>query len=126
MGYYSTKIDIRAYVNNVPIFLPFIVFTVIVLFFYFCLNFNMSFVLQCRLSYWSMPEISTVLKILSRCFLLFFATLMSLMFMRIVPCNQIIAKYGNISLFFYMYHTFLVKLFQFGEKMVLFLKVNGY
>jgi len=116
MGYYSTNLDVRAYVKNVPIFMPFIVFAVMFLFFYFCLNFNLSYVMQCKVSYWSMPEMSIVQKILSRCSLLFLATLMSLMVMRIVPRNQIIAKYGTITLFFYMYHTFLVKLFQFGEK----------
>lgn len=116
MGYYSTKTDIRKYINKVPLSLALFVIVSVLFFFYFCLNENINFILTCRLSYWSRPEVSPILRCVYRCILLVSAMIISIMIMRIVPLNQQIAKWGANTLFIYMYHSFLIRAFRLGVK----------
>ena len=116
MGYYSIKTDIRKYINKVPLLLALLVIVSVLFFFYFCLNENINFILTCRFSYWSKPEVSPILKCVFRCVLVVSAMIICIMIMRIVPLNQLIAKWGANTLFIYMYHLFLIRAFRLGVK----------
>lgn len=116
MGFYSKRINIRNYVDKIPLCLTFVVIILAYLFYYIYLNVPVNYVLACRFSYWSRPEMSPILLCFSRCVLIISAVVISIMIMRIVPKNEQIAKWGANTLFIYMYHSFLVKALRNGVK----------
>ena len=107
MGYYSTEIDIKSWLSKIHIRIPVISVLAIFLFIYFFMNFDLSFVLHGKASYWSYPSLSPCVLCLTRCLFILVAIFVSIMIMRLVRVQPLIAKMGgNFSdIYFSLFHN---------------------
>ena len=108
MGYYSTDIDVKRFVAQIPIAVSIAVLASSFLILYFVLNKNISFITNCSSSYWSVPTISPILRCLARGILLIVATTIGAMVMRLVPTKESLARWGSMTLVIYIYHSFII------------------
>lgn len=106
MGYYSKDFDVRSFVNRVPLY--FAVGTMIIAFaiLFFELNFRLSFVHHCAFPYWSGDLMHTMMRFVARCIFIPSAIVLSVCLMRLVPTNSTLAKWGSITMFIFIYHSF--------------------
>ena len=110
LGYYSMNIDIKKYVNKIPISIAIIVILIVFLLLYFFLNMNISFIETCRFSYWSTHHhISPILQCLARGALFVSAMLLGAMIMRLVPTKASLSTWGKATLTIYVFHSFVIQ-----------------
>ena len=109
MGYYSSDIDIRKYIYKIPSFYAVLVLIVTFVFFYFYFgDIDLVFVHHCRSSYWSYDFYHTMLHFVARCIYIPTAIVLGLFVLRLVPTNMKFAKWGSVTLFIFIYHTFAI------------------
>ena len=109
MGYFSSDIDIRKYINKVPSALAVLVLIVTFTFFFFCFgDKDLVFVHHCKSSFWSCDFQHTMLRFVTRCIYVPTAIILSLFVMRLVPTNKVLARWGSVTLFIFIYHTFAI------------------
>lgn len=109
LGYYSTEIDLRKWLSKIHIGIP--VMSVLALFFflYYFMNFDFGFVHHGKLSYWSYPSLSPLVLCAARCLFILVAIILSVMIMRLVRVQPLMAKMGGATLAIYIFHSFIVQ-----------------
>ena len=95
MGYYSTRIKVKEYLNKIPVFLPSSVILICFFVVYVFFNVNLTSILANSHSYWSDSEFSPVISCIARCIFIVVAAFMGIMVMRIVRTRQWTAKWGD-------------------------------
>lgn len=109
MGYFSSDIDIRKYINMLPCFFAVLALIVTFVFFFFYFSdIDLVFVHHCKSSYWSYDFYHTMLRFVARCVYIPTAIILGLFVMRLVPTNEVLARWGSITLFVFIYHTFAI------------------
>lgn len=108
LGYYSINIDVREHISRIPIILSVVVLICFWCLCYFLLNRDLSSVIYCAFPYWSNDIIHTIKHFGARCVFLLSSIILGAMVMRIVPNNKVLAKWGSITMFVYIYHSFIV------------------
>lgn len=95
MGYYSTNIDLKTWLNKIHIGIPMI--SVISIFGVMCFlyNFNINYVLHGKSSYWAYLSHSPFELCISRCLFVLVAIFLSIMVMRLVRVQPFMAKMGG-------------------------------
>ena len=108
MGYYSTEIDIKQYISKIPriVTIPILGCAFLVLFLW--LNRNLSFVHHCSFPYWGGDFLHVMIRLAARCVFIPSAIILSIAVMRLTPTHQTLAKWGSITMFIYIYHSFAV------------------
>lgn len=108
MGYYSVDFDVRAFAKRIP--LSFAIATLVAAFgiLFFGMNFSLSFVHHCSFPYWSEDLAHTLMRFAARCIFIPSTIILSAMVMRLVPTNPVLAKWGSITMFIFIYHSFAV------------------
>ena len=109
LGYYSTKIKLSDWLGKIHIGIPVVSVLGLFLFVYLFLNFNLSFVLHGKISYWSHPSLSPSSLCVARCLFILVAMFLSIMIMRIVRVQPFIAEMGGATLVIYVFHSFLTQ-----------------
>ncbi len=109
MGYYARRIELKKYIAKVPSLVALTVLLSIFLIYFFILNKPIGFILKGKATYWSSVEFSPFLFCLARGAFLFTATIMGVMVMRLVPTKTSLSKWGRITLFIYIYHSFAIE-----------------
>lgn len=105
MGYYSTEIDIKRYINKIsPIIAVGTLFAIFCILF-FAMNFKLSYMHHCSSPYWSIDFSHTMARFVARCIFIPSAIILCTMVMRLVPTNSIFAKWGSITMFVFIYHS---------------------
>lgn len=110
MGYYSIYYDIRKYINKIPIILSFAVLICSWCLFYFLFNKDLSFMLLGTFPYWADDISQTMMNFGTRCIFFPSSIILGAMVMRIIPNNKVLAKWGTVTLFIYIYHSFAVNI----------------
>lgn len=108
MGYYAKDLEIRKYIIRIPYSLALGAMLSLFLFFFFFLNRNIGIAYICRDFYGSKAELPAVLHLAARFVYIIVATVAGIMVMRIVPTRPYLARFGNRTLFIYIYHTFVI------------------
>ena len=109
MGFFSSDVDIRKYINKIASFFAVLVLIVTFVFFYFYFgDIDLVFVHHCKSSYWSYDFYHTMLRFVARCIYIPTAIILGLFVMRIIPINMKLAKWGSVTLFIFIYHTFAI------------------
>lgn len=109
IGYFSFDIDIRKYIDKVPSFMAVLVLIAVFVFFFFYFgDKDLVLVHHCKTSFWSYDFHHTVLRFVARCIYVPTAIFLSLFVMRLVPTNKMLAKWGSVTLFIFIYHTFAI------------------
>lgn len=111
LGYYSIYFDVRAYINKISPFLATIVLCTAFCLLYFTMNFNLRFVHECTLPYWTDNNLYTIYRFVARCIFIPSTIVLGVMVMRLVQTNKTLSKWGRITLFIYVYHSFAIKEF---------------
>ena len=114
MGYYANNIQVKQYVAKIPPWLALGVLVSAFLIIYFRFNYNLNFILLGHKSYWSSVEYSALLLCLSRLVFLLSAIVVGSMVMRLVLASPLFPQWGRITLFIYIYHSFLIEAFRFA------------
>ena len=109
MGYYAKNIELKEYIANIPLFLAFSVLVSVFLIYFFIFNKPIGYILMGKDTYWSKPEYSPLLFCLARGVFLFFATILGVMVMRLVPTKPLLSHWGSTTLFIYIYHSFAIE-----------------
>ena len=111
MGYYSTDIDLRKYINKIP---SYIAVGILIAFFAFTsITTGHDYVLYifCPYREWEESPVFTVTTFpIIRCMLLGSAVILSVMALRLVRDNSFFAKWGEKTLFIYIFHALALKL----------------
>ena len=113
MGYYAKNIQVKQYIAKIPPILAFGVLISAFLIIFFIFNYNLNFILLGHKSYWSNVEFSPLILCLSRFVFLLSAIVMGSMVMRLVLTSPLFPQWGRITLFIYIYHSFLIQAFRF-------------
>ena len=116
VGYYAKNIDVKKCIAKIPPFLAIGVLFSAFLIFFFILNKGLGFVLMGNKSYWFSAEFSPVLLCLYRLAFLIAAIIMGTMVMRLVQVKPMFSQWGKITLFIYIYHSFLIEAFRYVLK----------
>ena len=109
LGYYSYDLDVRKLVNKIPLLCA--IFLLIVAFFFFFIFFDdksLAIVHYGTFSYWAYDFHHTMLLFLARCIFIPSSIVLGILVMRIVPTNGTLAKWGCVTMFIYIYHTFAI------------------
>ncbi len=109
LGYYSSEINIKSIINRIS---PYFALGSLLLVFAFLFVFvdeNLKYIIHYNMFYWSENFVNTILNFIARGVSLSFAVVLGLMVMRLCPSNNILSKWGNKTLFIYIYHGFILK-----------------
>ena len=109
MGYYAKNIELRKHIAKIPSLLAFTVLLSVFLIYFFILNKPLNFVLMGKVTYWSKAEFSPYLLCFARGIFLFSATMTGVMVMRLIPTRPLLSRWGRITLFIYIYHSFAIE-----------------
>ena len=114
MGYYAKNIELKKYIAKIPPLLAVavLVCAFLVIFNYF--NINLRFVLLGKFPYWGNAEYSPVMLCLARFISLSAGVLTGLSVMRLVMVKPAFPEWGKITLFIYIYHSFLIQASRFA------------
>lgn len=108
LGYYSKDFDVKRYVDKIPLAVAIVSIAAVFCVFFFLVDKSMAAVF-CARSYYNIPPSSLDMSLSGgRCIFLPLAMVLSVMFMRVVPSNTTLAKWGRATLFIYIYHSFIV------------------
>ena len=110
LGYYSTSFDIRKYINKIPIILSIAVLICSWCLLFFMFNKDLSFIHHGSIPYWANSFSHTMKRFFARCVFLPYSILLGAMVIRIIPNNTILARWGNVTMFIYIYHSFVVNI----------------
>lgn len=111
IGYYSTEVDYRAILRNIPIALSLIVLLTAFLVIYKYFNYEFSYVISNSISFWGNPFLTPAYMCLARLLYIVFSLIISLMVLRLVKVNSTLAKWGTRTLVIYVLHsTFIYQL----------------
>lgn len=116
LGMYSVRIDFSKFLNIIP---NYFAITVLMSFFFILhlsLKENINFMIHGYYNYYSSNDYCPFTLFGARFFYLLIAALMGLLVMRIVPTNTQLSKLGGVTLFVYIYHSFVIKLLRIGVK----------
>lgn len=109
LGYYSFDYDIRKLINKIPLYFSVTLLVIAFLFFFFLLgDKNLESVHTGTFSYWSYGSQYILYLFIARCIFVPLAIILSLLVMRIVPTNSTFAKWGCVTMFIFIYHTFAI------------------
>ena len=106
LGYYSYKIDIKKIINKIPFVLSWTIPLLIFLFIFFCLNIDLQF-LNGKSYFWALKE-SVFTCMWARIAMMASAMVLSVMTMRMMLNKTIFPKWGEKTLFIYIFHTFII------------------
>ncbi len=99
VGYYSASVDFKKRLTKLPLIIAYVVLAIIFIAISSFFNGNYKF-LTGAVPYIVFPDLFV------RCGCLFAAMVISIFVMRITPSSSIFAKWGQCTLFIYMYHLF--------------------
>lgn len=108
LGYYSVYIDIKKYIDKIPVLFAVFVLLCSFCILFFILNKNLNIVVNGSLPYRLDSFGHALMHIGARCLFIPIAIIISSMIMRLVPVNPILAKWGTKTLFVYIYHSIAV------------------
>lgn len=111
LGFFSYVFDVRKYVNKIPLLCAIVL--LFVGFFFFFQFFNdksLAIVHYGTFPYWSYDYQHTALLFFARCLFIPSSIVLGLLVMRIVPTNVTIAKWGSVTMFIFIYHTFAINI----------------
>lgn len=115
LGFYSNKIDIKKMLGKIPIIIALLWFLLFA--FLICIKFNtnLDYVTYNTHSYWRSPIKPIIMNFEIRSLYLLMAALLGVMFMRLSLAikSNMISKWGRLTLFIYIWHSFLVKIVAF-------------
>lgn len=114
IGYYCVNIEVKKYIAKIPSILAVGVCVSAFLLFYILLNRNLDFIVMGKSSYWFNAEYSPLLLCFSRFVFLVSAIIVGSMVMRLVMIKPLFTEWGKITLFIYIYHSFLIQAFRFA------------
>lgn len=114
MGYYAKNIDVKKSIARVHPLLATGVLLSAFLIIFFIFNFNFNVVLLGNRSYWHHDVFSPFLLCLCRLVFLVSAILLGIMLMRLVMKRLLFPELGKITLFIYIYHSFLIEIVRFA------------
>lgn len=109
MGYYSTEIDLKKWLSKIHIGIPILSVLALFFFIYLFINFSIGFVLHGKFSYWSHPSLSPFVLCVARCLFILVAIFLSIMIMRLVRVQPLMAKMGGATLAIYVFHYFIIQ-----------------
>lgn len=107
-GYYSTEIHILNYIKKIPFCTAIGLLLLIFLFNSFGLNENISYICHCPYSDWNHNFEILSYPFIRFLYILFVITLCAVI-MRIIS-TSVIAKWGNTTMFTYIYHSLILSL----------------
>jgi fucose 4-O-acetylase-like acetyltransferase len=107
LGYYLEDSTIKAAFTKVKTWIAFISILFLFVFVYFMINKDIRSVIYFGSYYDNIPA-PPILYFMARIFLYSFATLIGFLFMRLIFCKPVFAKYGKYTLSIFMYHIFIV------------------
>ena len=73
------------------------------------MNYDMTFVLPGKMSYWSYSSLSPFVLCIARCLFIFAAIFVSFMVMCLVRIQPFMSKMGGTTLAIYIFHSFIVQ-----------------
>lgn len=114
MGYYSVNIEVKKYIAKIPSILAVGVCVAAFLLFYILLNRDLDFIVMGKSSYWFNTEFTPTDLCFSRFMFLVSAIIVGSMVMRLVMVKPLFVEWGKITLFIYIYHSFLIQAFRFA------------
>ena len=107
LGYYTSDIDIRKYINKIPFLVAAGALFAVFCLFFFVLQESYSYVFYGSIPYWTDNWPETFTRFLCRCLFLPSAIVMSVLVMRVVSAWKTLAKWSSVTLFVYIYHPLL-------------------
>lgn len=108
MGYFSVDYNIKEKINKIHIVYPLSFMFVLFVLLYFVYT-NLDYVHHCSFTYWTDDTAHTILRLGLRCIFLPVAIFLCLSVMRLVPSNNVIAKWGSATMFIFIYHSFALR-----------------
>ena len=109
IGYYSTDINIKELVGKIPLIIAVGTLLVTFGFLFLCSECNLPHVLLCNNDYWTSDFKYAIMNLMKRAIFIPSAIILSIMVMRLVLNHTSFAKWGNITLFIYIYHSFTLR-----------------
>lgn len=109
LGYYSVNWDIISHIKKIPYMVSISILFVTFIIFYFILDRDLFFIHHCTYSYWTDDMTHTLIRFLARFVFILCSIVLSIAVMSLVTINSNFAKWGRITLFIYLYHTFAVR-----------------
>lgn len=113
MGYYAKNIQVKQYIAKISPLLAIGVLISAFLIMFFLFNYNLNSILLGHNSYWFNVEFSPLILCFSRFVFLLSAIVIGSMVMRLVLASPLFPQWGRITLFIYIYHSFLIQAFRF-------------
>lgn len=114
MGYYAKNIDVKKYIGKFPPLLAIGVLFSVFLIIFFVFNRYLDFVILGKKAYWHNPEYSPLMLCFARLMFLVSAIITGTMVMRLVMLKPSFPEWGKLTLFIYIYHSFLIQAFRFA------------
>ena len=109
LGYYSTSINVRSYINKIPLFFAIGILMAAFCFFYFVMNINLDEIYGCW-PYWTYDKKELILiRLVARSLFLPTSVIIGIIVLKIMPTNKTLAKWGKATLFIFIYHSFAVR-----------------
>lgn len=111
MGYYSTDIDLHKYINKIPSYIAIGILIITFVLIIVTLKYNYAYILHCPYKDWvTIPAFMMTTFPVSRCLFICIVVILSVMVLKLVRPNSHFAKWGERTLFIYIYHTLALKL----------------
>lgn len=109
LGYYTAGIDVRKYVDKIPLFVALAALFAVFCLFLFVLQETYSYVIYGSIPYWTDSLSETFYRFLCRCIFLPSTILVALLVMRVVSAYTGYARWGGATLFVYIWHPLLTR-----------------
>lgn len=109
-GYYLSEVDIRKTIKKIPFAVAIVFLLLIFLLCVIVVNDNISYITSCTFPYWDDDISYTMMCFFARIIFLISAIFISLLVLRVTPEIGKLAKWGQATLFIFVYHSFLVKI----------------
>ena len=113
MGYYAKNIEVKKYIGKISPLLAIGVLFSVFLIIFFVFNRHLDFVVFGKKAYWHNPEYSPLMLCFARLMFLVSAIITGTMVMRLVMIKPSFPEWGKLTLFIYIYHSFLIQAFRF-------------
>ncbi len=110
MGFYFAEFDIRKYINKIPEVLAVVTLGLFLVLFCLYGNCNIKQIISCTFPYWAENTAHTLFNFIGRFVYIVSAFLLGILVMRIIPSYKLLARWGQMTLFIFIYHSFLVKI----------------
>ena len=111
MGYYSTDIDLHKVFNRIPSFIAVATLIAYFVITYITSGYEYAFILHCPYKDWlTIPAFIMTTFPVFRCLFICIVIILSVMILKLVRPSSHLAKWGERTLFIYIYHTLALKL----------------